>query len=137
MNTMTSAEPQAGLPHVNRLGRLGRWCATRRRTVLATWLAALVIITALSFVFHGIFLNKFGGSSTESSRAQRLLAQRFPAQAGDDAQVVFQTAGSVSAPAVRAAITRDLDGLVGLAHVTSVESPFAGPGQISPNGHIA
>ncbi len=134
---MTPANPQLGSPTVNRLGRLGHWCARRRRAVLATWLAALVIITALSFVFHGIFLNKFGGSSTESSRAQRLLAQRFPAQAGDDAQVIFETTGSVNAPAVRAAITHDLDGLVGLAHVSSVESPFAGPGQISPSGHIA
>src|SRR5579863_6426165 len=137
MNTMTPANPQVGPATVNRLGRLGHWCAQRRRAVLATWLAALVIITALSFVFHGIFLNKFGGSSTESSRAQRLLGQRFPSQAGDEAQVVFQTTGSVTSPAVRAAITADLAGLSGLAHVASVNSPFTSGGQISPNGHIA
>jgi len=134
---MTSTEPQVRSEGVNRLGRLGHWCATRRRAVLATWLVALVVITAASFVFHGIFLNKFSGGSSESSRAQRLLAQRFPSQAGDNAQVVFQTTAPVTSGPVRAAITRDLEGLSGLAHVASVVSPFGQTGQISPNGHIA
>jgi len=137
MNTTASTGPAVDSQRVNRLGRLGQWCATRRRAVLATWLVALVVITALSFVFHGIFLNKFSGGSSESSRAQRLLADRFPAQAGDSAQVVFQTTAPVTSAPVRAAITKDLAGLAGLAHVASVVSPFAGPGQISPNGHIA
>src|SRR5580700_3701320 len=109
----------------NRLGRIAAWCAQRRRVVLATWLVGLVVITAFSFAFHGIFLDKFGGGSTESSRAQRLLGQRFPSQAGDEAQVVFHAPNAlVTSPAIRAAIGTDLAGLRGLKDVTVVRSPF-------------
>ena len=105
--------------------------------MLGCWLAGLVVVTALSFAFHGIFLNKFGGGSTESARAQRLLGSKFPAQAGDSAEVVFETTAPVTSPAVRAVVTRDLAGLQGLPHVVAVRSPYVGGGQIAPNGHLA
>jgi len=121
----------------NRIGRLAGWCASRRRLVVGLWLGALVAVTALSFVFPGVFINKFGGGSTESARAQRLLGAKFPTQAGDSAQVVFETTAPVTSAAARAAITGDLDALRGLPHVAIVRSPFDAPGQIGAGGHIA
>jgi RND superfamily putative drug exporter len=118
----------------NRLGRLARWCFTHRRQTLGLWLAGLIIVTAASQVVYGVFANKFNGGNSESARAQRFLAQRFPTQAGDTADVVFHTTDPVTTPANRAAIDRVLAGLEGLPHVNSVRSPFApgGAGQISP-----
>ncbi|HEY2428324.1 MAG TPA: MMPL family transporter [Acidimicrobiales bacterium] len=135
----TTLEGSTDVQQINRLGRLAGWCYGGRRRVLLAWVAGLVVVTALSFVVHGIFLNKFGGGSTESAHAQTLLQQRFPTQAGDTAQVVFETGAPVSSAAMRAAVTADLAGLEGLAGVAHVRSPFdAGAGnQISPNGHIA
>jgi len=121
----------------NRLGRLAAWCARRRRLVVVSWVAGLVVVTALSTAFPGVFLDKFGGGSTESARAQRLLSARFPAQSGDNAQVVFETTAPVTSPSVQAAISRDLDALRGLPHVAAVRSPFDSPGQIAPSGTIA
>jgi RND superfamily putative drug exporter len=114
---------------------MARWCFTHRRQTLGLWVAGLVIVTAASQVVYGVFANKFNGGNSESARAQRFLAQRFPTQAGDTADVVFHTADPVTTPANRAEIERVLSGLQGLPHVNAVRSPF-GPGaagQISPH----
>jgi RND superfamily putative drug exporter len=116
---------------------MASWCFTNRRRVLIVWLGALVVVTILSFPFHGIFNNKFGGSSTESARAQHLLEHKFPAQAGDQAQVVFKTSLPVTDPSVQARINAVFASLEGLPHVVFARSPFQGGGQVSPNGHIA
>jgi RND superfamily putative drug exporter len=124
----------------NRLGSLARWSYEHRRRVLGFWVAALVIVTALSQVFYGVFANKFNGGNSESARAQQFLAQHFPSQAGDSADVVFNTADPVTTPANRAAIAQVVASLHGLAHVDGVRSPFApgGEGQISSSdSHIA
>jgi putative drug exporter of the RND superfamily len=124
-------------PADSALGRMASWCFTHRRRVVILWLGALVVVTILSFPFHGIFNNKFGGSSTESARAQHLLEHKFPAQAGDQAQVVFKTSLPVTDPGVQARINAVFASLEGLPHVVFARSPFQGGGQVSPNGHIA
>jgi RND superfamily putative drug exporter len=123
----------------NRLGQVAAWCHRRRRLVVGLWIGALVTITALSFAFPGVFNDNFGGGHSESNRAQTLLHDRFPAQAGDSAQIVFHTTDPVSSPANQAAIARTIAAVQGLPHVASVRGPFD-PGaaaQISRDGHIA
>ncbi len=123
----------------NRLGRLAAWCERRRRLVLLAWVVALVLITALSFQFRGVFNDNFSGGHSESSRTQTLLHDRFPAQAGDSAQVVFHTTAPVTSPANQVAVARTLASIEHLPHVASVRGPFD-PGaanQISRDGHIA
>ena len=124
---------------VNRLGRLARWCYDRRRLVLALWLVALIGVTGASQAIRGVFANKFNGGSSESARAGALLSQRFPARAGDSAQVVFHTADPATSQGAQAAITQTLAGLRGLPDVAGVRSPFdpGGAAQISRDGHIA
>src|SRR4051812_9355236 len=68
---------------------LAAWCHDRRRTVLGIWVAAFVVVAALWGTASGEFVNKFNLPGTESQRAYDLLKDRFPAQAGDTATVVF------------------------------------------------
>jgi RND superfamily putative drug exporter len=132
-NGRTPDEPRS------RLKRLARWCFTHRRKVVLSWVAGLIVITAASVAFHGVFENKFNGGNSESAHAQSLLNQRFPSRAGDDAQVVFHTADPVTSPAVEEHISATLSHLRGLPDVAGVVSPFdpGGSSQISRDGHIA
>jgi RND superfamily putative drug exporter len=134
-----NGRPASPIRQTNRLGRLARWCFRRRWTVLALWLALLVAVTGVSKVAGAHFRDKFGDNGSESQRALNFLQAHFPSQAGDSAQVVFETAGPVTSPANREAITSTLARLNGLPHVAALRSPFdpATASQISPDGHIA
>ena len=120
------------------LGRLAAVCYRHRRRVVGGWVVAMVLITAASAALPGRFETKLGGKS-ESQSAQDLLRQRFPAQAGDTATVVFHTNGAITSAANRANVAATLAALRGLPHVAAVRSPFdAGGGQqLSPSGDIA
>jgi len=133
-------QPEAARPEDTRLGRLAAWCYDRRRRVLRLWLVAFVGVLAVgAFVVTGVFNNKFGGGNGDSHTAQSLLQARFPARAGDPADVVFHTAGPVTAPSTRA----EIDGLLGrlgtLPRVRAVRGPFDPGvfGQISRDGRTA
>src|SRR5229473_1574238 len=83
-----------------RLGRLARFCHTRRRLVLLLWVLGLIAFGFVGqVVFGSAFANKFG-----SARAQRVLQQHFPAASGDSAQVVFRMTDPVTSPANEADI---------------------------------
>jgi RND superfamily putative drug exporter len=121
------------------LGRLAGWCYDRRRLVLGGWILVVLAVIVLSGAVGSAFSNNFTSGSSPSQRAQNLLAQRFPAQAGDTADVVVHTSGSVKDPANAAAINRLVGALAPLPHVSSVRSPLA-PGaqrQVSADGHTA
>jgi len=122
---------------VTSLGRLAGRCYDRRRLVLVLWILALIGITVVAQVVGTHFQNKFTSGNTQSQQAADLLSARFPAKAGDTADVVFHTATPIAAN--RADITKVVDSLTPLAHVTSVTSPFspAGAHQISPHANIA
>ena len=132
----TTAVPGPGAraaapPTVGRLGRIGAWCYDHRRSVLAGWIAGVIAIIAVASVAGSRFENDFGGVGG-SQQAQNILAQRFPAQAGDDAQVVFHSAAPISAPGVTARIGQALAALRPLPSVTSV-SPLV----VAGDGHTA
>jgi RND superfamily putative drug exporter len=104
-----------------------------------TWILVVVAIIGFSSAVGSAFNNNFNSGSSPSQRAQDLLAQRFPAQAGDTADVVVHTAGQVKDPANAATIDRLVSALAPLADVSSVRSPLS-PGaqrQVSADGHTA
>ena len=79
------------------LGRLAGLAYRRRgRTVLA-WLAALALAVGLSAAFGGEFTADYSAPGSDSSRAQDLLEERFPASAGDTVDVVVRADDAVSA----------------------------------------
>jgi len=68
---------------------LAAWCHDRRRTVIGLWVAAFFLFAALWATAAGEFVNNFNLPGTESQRTYDLLKEKFPAQAGDTASVVF------------------------------------------------
>jgi putative drug exporter of the RND superfamily len=105
----------------NRLGRAGAWCYDRRRAVLLGWTAGVIVVIAIASTIGPRFENNFGGVG-QSQQAQTILAERFPTQAGDDAQVVFHSSGAIDAPDVIARVDQALGGIRPLASVTSVSA---------------
>ena len=114
---------------------LAAWCHDRRRTVLGLWAAAFVISIALWAGAAGEFVNNFQLPGTESQRAYDLLKDKFPAQAGDTASVVFAVdQGSVLSKrteieAVRKEIAKSPE-------VLAVGDPLAKGAPVSEDGKI-
>jgi len=136
---VSAAGPQTGRGSIQEtvLGRLAGRCHDRRRTVLVLWLLVIIGVTAVAQLVGTDFENKFTAGNTPSQQASDILASRFPAKAGDTADVVFHTATPITRN--EAAIERVVARLEPLPYVRSVTSPFspAGAHQIAPRGNIA
>src|SRR6516162_7976599 len=104
-------------PETSGLGRLAAWCYDHRRSVLVMWVVGAVVIIGLSSSIGSAFSNSFGGGNSAAERAQSLLASRFPAQAGDTADVVLQTTQPLSDPSNSAQVARLVAALTPLHHV--------------------
>lgn len=114
-----------------RLGQIGAWSYDHRRTVLLGWLIAFIAIIAVATAVGSRFENIFSGAG-QSQQAQNVLTQRFPAQAGDGAQVVFRSSAPLRSPGVTARVSQALAAIRPLPTVTSV-SPLV----TAPDGHTA
>ena len=115
----------------SRLGRIGVWCYDHRWRVLAGWILAVIAIIAVAATAGSRFENDFGGVG-QSQQAQDLLTHRFPAQAGDQAPVVFRSSGLVRAPGTATRIGQALATIRPLPSVTSVSPPIT-----AADGHTA
>jgi RND superfamily putative drug exporter len=121
------------------LARLAEWCYDRRRIVLGGWILVVLTVIALSGTVGSAFMDNFNSGRSPSQRAQNLLAQRFPAQAGDTAYVAVHTSGQVTDPANTVTIGRMVSALRPLPDVSGVRSPLS-PGaqrQVSADGRTA
>ncbi|MCU1459120.1 MAG: hypothetical protein JWL73_3212, partial [Actinomycetia bacterium] len=106
------------------LRSLASWCYRHRRTVVTAWVVLLIGTIGLGSTVSAAFAQSFSLPGTESQRATDLLKQRFPAKAGDEGQIVFEATAGVNDPAVKVRITRLLDEVAKVAHVTGVTSPY-------------
>jgi RND superfamily putative drug exporter len=115
--------------------KLAAWCHDRRRTVIGLWVAAFFISVGLWASSAGEFVNNFKLPGTESQRAYDLLKDKFPAQSGDTATVVFAVdQGSVldkrtEIEAVRTEIEKSPE-------VLAVADPLAKGAPVSEDGRI-
>jgi RND superfamily putative drug exporter len=119
---------------VGPLGRLAGWAFRRRGRVLLAWVAAFAAATGLAAAFAGEFAADYSAPGAESRQARDLMAERFPAQAGDTIDVVVQAEGGVTTADVRSDVTDLLADLETMPHVASVDDPYAAPGAISADG---
>ncbi|HEX5782028.1 MAG TPA: MMPL family transporter [Solirubrobacteraceae bacterium] len=115
--------------------KLAAWCHDRRRTVIGLWVAAFIVFAGLWGTAAGEFVNNFNLPGTESQRAYDLLKEKFPAQSGDTATVVFAVdQGSVldkrtEIEAVRKEIAKSPE-------VLAVADPLAKGAPVSEDGRI-
>src|ERR1051326_298786 len=111
---------------------LARWSFTHRRIVLATWIAALVALTAIHTAAGSAYKDSFRLHGTDSFDALNLLQDAAPKAAGDTDRIVFATKqGQLTEPAKQQRIGQMLARVKTLPHVASVGRPA-----ISKNGQI-
>jgi RND superfamily putative drug exporter len=104
------------------------------------WIAALVGLGAATMSAGSAYGSEFSLPNTDSTKADTLFSQAFPAQRGDAATLVWRvTSGTVRAPAVEARMSATLGSASRLPDVTQVASPYSpgGVGQISADGKTA
>lgn len=113
------------------------WLATttgrRPRAATIAVLLALVGLFGGAMAAGGSFKDDFTVPGIESQAAQDLLAERFPAQSGTSAVVVFSSREKLSAAELKptlAAIERQ-------PHVVAVEAPFDTPNRVSKDRRTA
>ena len=110
----------------------------RRRLVVGVWIATIAAALALAAGAGGGFVNNFTLPGTESQRALDLLEERFPQQSGDASQIVFAVGdGRLTDAQRRTQVAGIVQRVERLPHVTSVQSPYAGPGAVSRDGRVA
>lgn len=127
----------ATAPRPSPLERWARFAHRRRGTVIAISIVVIALLVGLQRVAGGELVDSFSLPGSESQKGIDLLKERFPAQAGDSADLVFQAEGGIDTPAIRPRIEALLRQVSGLAGVAAVDSPFSQPGFISSDGTIA
>ncbi|WP_166345690.1 MMPL family transporter [Phytoactinopolyspora limicola] len=125
----THAEP------VSMLGRLARATFRHRGKVLVGWLVAIAVTVGLASAFGGDFAVDYGTPGSDSQRAQHLLDERFPEQAGASINVVIRAEEPASDAEVRAEVSALLANLAELPHIVEVADPYTTPGGLAPDGH--
>ena len=123
----TSA-PGAGAP----LARLARWAYDKRRRVVGTWLALLVIASVAAGAFGGDNKVDFRTPGSDSSDAIAVLDERMPQFAGGTIDVVYRDESGVADPAVAARIDELARELREVDHVVGVV-----PGAVADGGGTA
>jgi putative drug exporter of the RND superfamily len=119
------------------LGRLAGAAAHHWKRSLLLVLVALVALAGLAAAGSG-FTDDFNTPGTESQQAHDLLSERFPAQAGDTATIVFSVQDGTLRDRDRpAAIAEAVETIAGQPHVTAAPDPMAIDDQISRDGRIA
>ena len=118
------------------LYRLGHFSVRRRRTVVGTWLALLVLSVAAAASLGGETTDTFELPGTESQAALDLLTERFPAQSGSSTRVVVAADGAaaLSDPSSAETIRTMFDAFADIEGVALASPPA--PTAVSPDGRI-
>jgi putative drug exporter of the RND superfamily len=121
------------------LERLARWSYKHRWQMLGIWIVALVGIITLGNVAGGAYSNDFSLPGAESQKALDLLKARFPARAGDTADIVFRADAGVNDPGVRSQMQGLFARISSMEHIDQVASPYDPNNQwrVARDGKIA
>ena len=104
---------------------------------MLAWLVALVVAAGLSMAFAGEFKADYSAPGADSTVAQSLLKERFPAASGDTVDVVIRTDAPISTQDTKARVQALIAKLAAVPHVANAGDPFSEPGAISADGRTA
>ncbi len=116
------------------LSALASLVARRPRAATLAVLLAIAATIGGAVAAGGAFQDDFTVPGIESQRAQDLLEQRFPAQSGTQATVVFSARDGRLEPRT---LDPALAAIGGQPGVVAVEDPFATPDRVSADGRTA
>jgi putative drug exporter of the RND superfamily len=119
--------------------RFATWTTGHRKTVIFGWIVALIAMGFISSSVGPDYNEDFKLPSSDSQEAFDLLENRFPAQSGETAQIVYKSDAGVESAAVKSKMERVFTEVEKLPHVSEVASPYVkgGAGAVSKNGEIA
>jgi putative drug exporter of the RND superfamily len=124
------------------LDRLGKAAARRKWLTIGVWVLVAVALFGWAKAAGGKTVDVYTIPGAPSQEARDLLKERFPAQSGDTATIVFQARnGTIADPTNQAAIAQTETNLQpgSAAHVTQVvgpTTPVVGPAFVSKDGTI-
>jgi RND superfamily putative drug exporter len=108
------------------LYRLGRSCARHPFRVLGLWIVAAFALVSLQSSLGGQFNDSFRVPGVESQKAADILTDRFPAQGGQTARIVFRTGDGRLDDARHKATVEQARRQLSTGHdVSGVTDPFA------------
>src|SRR5215218_1371723 len=120
--------------------RFATWTTGHRKTVIISWVVALFAMIAISGSVGADFSEEFSLPDSDSKEELDLLEEKFPAQSGETAQIVFKADSGIDSPAVRQKMERVFAEVEEEKHVSEVASPYGkggGAAAISDDGKIA
>lgn len=120
--------------------RFATWTTGHRKTVIIGWIVALLGFGMIAGSVGAAFTEDFSLPASDSKEALDLLEEKFPAQSGEAAQIVFTAPGGVEQPAVEGRMNAVFTEVAKFPHVSEVASPYGGGGgaaAISDDGKVA
>jgi putative drug exporter of the RND superfamily len=119
--------------------RFATWCTGHRKTVIIGWIVALIGVGMIAGSAGSDFSEEFKLPSSDSQEAFDLLEEKFPAQSGETAQIVYKADSGVESPAVKDKLEDVFAKVEKVPHVSEVASPYkrGGAAAISDDGKIA
>jgi putative drug exporter of the RND superfamily len=119
--------------------RFATWTTGHRKTVIAGWIVALIGVGMIAGSVGSSFSEDFKLPASDSQEAFDLLEDKFPAQSGDTATIVFKASGGVETAAVKRKMEAVFAVAAKVPHVSEVASPYesGGAAAISDDGKIA
>ncbi|MCZ7437087.1 MMPL family transporter [Micromonospora sp. WMMC241] len=116
------------------LGGLGRLCARRPRTVLASWLMLAVALVGAAAIFGRPVDNDVALPGSDAQQARDLI-DGTGSDGGTGGQLVlYADDGRLDDPARRDALARVAREVAEVPHVTGVDAASAAAGTLSPDG---
>jgi RND superfamily putative drug exporter len=120
--------------------RFATWTTGHRKTVIVSWIVALAAMIAISTTVGADYSEEFSLPDSDSKEALDLLEEKFPAQSGEAAQIVFKANAGVDSPPVEKKMESVFAEVEEEPHVSEVASPYGkggGAAAISDDGKIA
>jgi len=119
--------------------RYATWITGHKLVVILSWVAALIAVGAIATSVGDDFTEDFSLPASDSQEAFDLLEERFPAQSGETATIVYKAPAGVEAPRVRRRMEGVFADVEKRPHVEGVVSPYGpdGRAEIAEDGEIA